>query len=782
MSKTLRAFGERASILKEQLLDPLFSGFDKRAAIEAKIKELGRTQQQQQVQQQQPWGGFPQQQQPQAMAANATNQAEQLVNSTFSFDKIFTVDPRYGSSVKMASDSAHADLDKIGRGDLKNKALPAHELDPVLSTAANVARSLRENPIRCLQLAIQARSAVGTSDEEVLQAEAIRIYFDQQRRALSLVCRILREAAVPPVVVGFEEQAEQEDEEPDAFAPFYKAALDMLVDTPPVAGVKLDLARRLCSAMRQSFFDYASAYSSMDTQGVTQAHVRERRKGREGEMRLACEALQLMLSRPKVAPDEVTRVVHLYMELSGYFDAHPADDTVTFYGCMLACAAASALIRQNNPVQNSRGIHDQLVVLLECGSDTIINVDATPLPARGYMQFVLSVSQLLAADDRWLVSMRYAVHNRALHHIDAKITPCILLERWSEYSVVMARTVEEVLRLASTEMRDRLEEFAIMSESSFPERRHDTLMCLLRSLARAYTRLPHESRHVFEGHQLELIKRWIVKCMTQEQQSDIVFALKAAFLELLSALYTALSVRLAPQGSSSSEVLGDARELMRVVDGLLEQLQISPVFLTNMLREYSDAISPFLGIPHGDGYVWTPQRQQMLSSTFGHSEGLVFLQGQPDQHRQEERDRWRAYECQLVEYLVRWTRLLRAALGTTRVLESVGITDPNHPLALASFVRLSRDFIRLWTRPLASSVKAELVLLLNVIAQSCSANEERETLAIMWGDFVRGCVMQNVQMLQQVCACVYVCMYVCMYVRMCGCACVCVCVCVCLCV
>lgn len=128
----------------------------------------------------------------------------------------------------------------------------------------------------------------------------------------------------------------------------------------------------------------------------------------------------------------------------------------------------------------------------------------------------------------------------------------------------------------------------------------------------------------------------------------------------------------------------------------------------------------------------------------------VFLSGQPDQHRQEEREWWRAYECQLVDYLVRWARFLRAALSAMRLLEEAGIADPSHPLSLSSFLRLARDFLRLWARPLPPPVKAELVLLFNALVQGCGVAEEREVLGLVWGDFVRACVMQPVQVLEQV--------------------------------
>jgi hypothetical protein len=143
------------------------------------------------------------------------------------------------------------------------------------------------------------------------------------------------------------------------------------------------------------------------------------------------------------------------------------------------------------------------------------------------------------------LSLRHAVLNRALFHIESKIVPCASLERWHEYAAPLIGCIESVLQCVSSDMRDKLDEYAIFVESAYPERRHETITCLLRSLARAYTKLPHlplrspfgkqvmmythTRRSIFEGHELELIKRWVVKTMSLEEQREYLFALKVFY-------------------------------------------------------------------------------------------------------------------------------------------------------------------------------------------------------------------------------------------------------------
>lgn len=73
---------------------------------------------------------------------------------------------------------------------------------------------------------------------------------------------------------------------------------------------------------------------------------------------------------------------------------------------------------------------------------------------------------------------------------EAQMMPCASLERWHEYAGPLVGGMESVLQCVSSDMRDKLDEYAVFVESAYPERRHETLTCLLRSLARAYTMLP----------------------------------------------------------------------------------------------------------------------------------------------------------------------------------------------------------------------------------------------------------------------------------------------------
>eukprot|EP00961_Rhodomonas_salina_P258286 3491052-Rhodomonas_salina.4 len=67
----------------------------------------------------------------------------------------------------------------------------------MLVVAADVARLLRENLVRCFQLVLASQGSVqGSKDNEVIKREALRLYFEQQRRVLAVVCRLLRDPFV----------------------------------------------------------------------------------------------------------------------------------------------------------------------------------------------------------------------------------------------------------------------------------------------------------------------------------------------------------------------------------------------------------------------------------------------------------------------------------------------------------------------------------------------------------------------------------------------------------
>jgi hypothetical protein len=163
---------------------------------------------------------------------------DQVLSLTFAFTDIFVPDTRFQGNVKRVSDASAKDLELIGRGDLKGVPLPCSELDPILSTASFLAQSLKEHPMRCLSLVIAVRGSGGAAgDEEDVRREASRIYFEQQIRVLSLICRLLRECAPPPPGEGGGD---------DAWVRACKVALEGMEAGKPAGG----LAKRLCDVRR----------------------------------------------------------------------------------------------------------------------------------------------------------------------------------------------------------------------------------------------------------------------------------------------------------------------------------------------------------------------------------------------------------------------------------------------------------------------------------------------------------------------------------------------------
>lgn len=198
-----KAVGDKGSILKSSLLDPFFEGFKKRKEIDDRLKQLARTQAPQQAAAGQPasmWGAAPQPfgvaTQPMAPQQQMGGQdaVQAVLSNVFSYDRLFVVDPRNPGMKTVAN---HEDFEKFGRGDMQGKAIPALELDPMLVVAADVARLLRENLVRCFQLVLASQGSVhGSKDSEVIKREALRLYFEQQRRVLAVVCRLLRDPFV----------------------------------------------------------------------------------------------------------------------------------------------------------------------------------------------------------------------------------------------------------------------------------------------------------------------------------------------------------------------------------------------------------------------------------------------------------------------------------------------------------------------------------------------------------------------------------------------------------
>jgi hypothetical protein len=158
-----RALGEGGAALRDGVVEPFLAGFRKRKEIDDRLKQLTTTSLPAQP------GAFPA---PAAtagfgalgattaMAAQAVRPgakgAEELLASAFSYTRLFTVVP---GDPTVRTVAAHDDWARVGRPDLPGKTIPEAELAPVLALSSDVARSLRENLCRALQLVAAARAA-----------------------------------------------------------------------------------------------------------------------------------------------------------------------------------------------------------------------------------------------------------------------------------------------------------------------------------------------------------------------------------------------------------------------------------------------------------------------------------------------------------------------------------------------------------------------------------------------------------------------------------------------
>ena len=107
----------------------------------------------------QPLGGFGAK--PAQPATPAAAGADDVELAAFSYGRLFTAVPG-DASVRVVA--PHEDWARVGRPDLPGKAIPQEELAPVLALASTVARTLRENLCRCLQLVAAARATAPGAD------------------------------------------------------------------------------------------------------------------------------------------------------------------------------------------------------------------------------------------------------------------------------------------------------------------------------------------------------------------------------------------------------------------------------------------------------------------------------------------------------------------------------------------------------------------------------------------------------------------------------------------
>jgi hypothetical protein len=730
----------------------------------------------------QPLGGFGAK--PAQPATPAAAGADDVELAAFSYGRLFTAVPG-DASVRVVA--PHEDWARVGRPDLPGKAIPQEELAPVLALASTVARTLRENLCRCLQLVAAARATAPGADDEQVRRRAVRLYFAEQQRILTLICRLLREPSSPDLA----------GDDGAAWRAVLLEGVCRLLDAGSVAGAKVELVGKIGEAMLTGVDKFASA--DLDERGGQNLRAKVR-QGRQDEMRLLCEVVLEVLSRYDTPQQEVKLVAQLYKRWAGR-----EEPVVVFYSSMLAAALASALLRpswraEEDPAGPRQGVPRQgalspgMATQLErdadvgggCNKELEELPDAEPDVAKGFLQLLLACAETSGrlvppptpAREVALLpdsphgdlhrTLRHAVFNRGIAYVEGVVLPCAALDRWGEYRERICRAMECVVLVVLNEMRELVEEALVAVEQHFPERKHETLTALLRAAAQCYQQLPAKTcldNMLDSSHLLGQLKRWVVRTISQEQDPLHLYRLKSAFMALLCALFKALAPDGDPDGAEAraaaaawggEHALG--QDLLRLMDQLMDPLQAAPEALMGELQTYTTTVADSLGLrgitESETQYILTVDRQRMLCEGSGHSEGEAYLRQWQHRGQRPPPGYLQQLEHEVVEFLVQGLRLLRAIAACA---------DPEHPelreiraALVFSPAYLAENLLRklwsLWREPLCPAIKAELVLAIDAVVRHADSIGPggAEVVRNIWEFFVRDTALQCVYTLDKV--------------------------------
>jgi len=205
-----------------------------------------------------------------------------------------------------------------------------------------------------------------------------------------------------------------------------------------------------------------------------------------------------------------------------------------------------------------------------------------------------------------------------------------------------------------------------------------------------------------------------------------------------------------------------AKDLCGLLHDVMAPLQASPEVVVSNLEEYASllckltAISPQpdpvsrnnVEIGSGESsskpayvpaYVVTHLTSKVLGSMRGDSAGECFRRRTAGEWaktveilRREEEEEAR-YEDSLVDFNVLVLQLLRSMTYWVLGFEAGNDLDLAHPLSLHSLPALSQALSRLWTRPLPSLLKTEIVLVLNSLLDVENAPNTNDSLTLSMG-------------------------------------------------
>ncbi|EKX54075.1 hypothetical protein GUITHDRAFT_100324 [Guillardia theta CCMP2712] len=759
-----KAIGNNGSEFREQLLGPFFAGYEKRRQFEENLK----MQTQVNLPPGNPMGQFSMMQsaQPVPQLQSSSAQIESRLAQVFTFEKIL-VQAGPNALQRYVADSALADFAKVGLTDMKDKPIASHEIDPILSVALEVARELRENLVRSLHLVLLAKRSTSDANDAVIKREAFKHYFAQQRRVLTLICRILRDL-------------ENTEDMTEGWLAQHKICHKILTEGD----------MRVCEKVVQAFKDNLDRHASLV--GLTQAASKEKRNGIEGEMCLFCEILQGILSIPDQSKLQLLQwnvfEGNLNVALSFFFDKlgfemektrekqeagiNARDECVTFYGTMVSCAICRA-VQAGQLVYPGKWqpFIDSMARKLKCGQEEILG-DSARRPHVGFIQLLLAQLALACSDDNWRRYVKHAVSHHALTFVNTNILPCSLLDRWSDYRERIWKDMENFLdNILMNPILDEVVKLQVGNEQGFPSPKYEMLINLLGSTAKVYANLPAMAQALFETRgsslfergALEVLKKTVIKHISNEEDVRFRVSLRSALLELFHALFNSIPSQVTDRAQSG--VFVDwFEQLVQQIEPLLTSndrlCNLNPSNLIRELQEYASSICRLLELelPRSSGYYVSAERQQMVSSYLGHSRGRALQTHQEGFFVMNADQVSERFECDTVEYHVNWLRLLQSLLRAIKQLHNnVGKTLTDIKYELSHELKMQELFL-LWSMPLAPEIKAEIVLLLDSLAAYCvhvqnhgiqELGSVHDIVLVIWRDFMQGTVLQTVQVLDQ---------------------------------
>ena len=578
-----QGFGADGYILKNELIEPFLEGFKLRNGFDRELR------------------------------AEADKQVLAKVFSTKA-DAIFVDQPAKPGVRKVAAGpDIERDFERVGLGNMKEKEIPKAFIEPWLKLASEVALELRENVVRCLHLVLTAKDqAVPGADDNTVKEHAVRTYFSQQQRILTIICRVL----TTNELLHKQPASEVDEKLRDLYG---LVCGRVILFEKPVYAEKSGRPWTFCDgvkeAMEYNLERYTATTHPNSICDPSAPFYRQKRRGIEMEMRLLCELLQERLrcngvmnsesvsedtkdAEARGFKDAMEKVLRLYMFSAGQLkEASASTDSkhlcIIFYGTMLASTISYALLDPDRDLRAQSKItqwyQSEIASWHQSGSsitgapqpakatlleEGLLPKETVPLdlhsaeskPCVGYVQLVLACMPGTARKQ----FRKWAVYNQALSFLDKDMLACLTHDRWAEYRDKIAKSCGLVLRKILESQDPLLSKIIrpdIRSPETYPSDRYQMLTSLLGALGQVYSMTSttgqlgsagnpsglSTSSYVLDrdaGRQhFDSIKKHVSKIVSEVKDVKFLYSIRRAWYDLLSA---ALDIRIRPDERAQS--------------------------------------------------------------------------------------------------------------------------------------------------------------------------------------------------------------------------------------